>query len=114
MISSTPPVTPELLFDPIRRKQEQVCKARPSVGILGYSFVTLHSNDWAWGSGWNKPVFATFQPEHNEPFAANQLTILALSNELFSEAKPLGNFEQQVMNETFLQILNDKPIFGNW
>lgn len=108
-------VTPELTIDLTRRhRQEIVSYAKQSLSPLGNSVSDFYFVSSSWRTGWNLPVFSTFKFEPKEAFAVNQVTVLAMAKELFSEAKPLGEFEQRIMNETFLDMLNDEPVFGNW
>lgn len=58
-------------------------------------------------------AFRFFKTQPSTPFAPTQPRTIILANELFSNTRSLDNFEEEVLQETLLRSMKNKPSRSN-
>ena len=92
------------MFDCISLQREIYVPAR-EVPVIDYLVSVFPRNE---NTNPFSFVYGLFQPK-NKAIANNQDAILNIANIIFSDASPLDNFEQSVLNDTFKKSIKDKP-----
>lgn len=111
-ITEIPPTIQGGLFNCFSKSKEELVYAQ-NVELVDYFVMSYPRKTSASGTPFSGFAFTYFEGARNAAFTAIQPKTLTLATELFSDAKPLGIFEQQVLNETFMQSLKSVPTRKN-